>query len=211
MTDEAEVRERAKELGYRLIKIPGADRYNLAENHWYWIGSQRDPGQSWNEIETEMWGDDEEDEQPAAPSPAPPPVPAVTPTGADEEFPDTDDEEACMAWVRQRLGAVPIASGDWVKGRFQNASGYPGGTDPVRLLTGYVRCNVASICQHRYNGAAYGEYDVDDPLPWELPVEITPAVAEDLLNWLFPALKRAGELRDMLISRAYEDPAEFED
>ncbi len=70
---------------------------------------------------------------------------------------------------------------------------------------------VASIAERvSGNGEAHA-YDVDEPLPAELPNDITPEDAEHLASWLEPALDRAGEVLGLLVRRSHEDPVEFQD
>jgi hypothetical protein len=109
---------------------------------------------------------------------------------------------------------VPVADDDWARERFwEYGNGdpwadraYPGrrgtGDHPAIDIQRYVFC-IASIATKSRNDEDY-PYDVDEPLPWELPEDITPEHADILASWLQPALDRAAELLVLLQGRSRE-------
>jgi hypothetical protein len=117
---------------------------------------------------------------------------------------------------------VPIADDDWSRNRFEGRHGkvvriVDRGTSGSRECVGFDTAHkdhtaqiledyvytVASIAEKADADCDY-TYEVDEPLPGELPEDITPEHADVLASWLEPALDRAAELLALLQRRSRE-------
>jgi hypothetical protein len=119
---------------------------------------------------------------------------------------------ASRLWSHNRFWTFPRSPWDFGTER------HPGYPHPSRLersdadhIEHYV-FNVASIAEMAISGSPGYEpepdnypYNVGDPLPDELPAEVTPEDADFLASWLEPGIDRATELLALLKRRARED------
>ena len=125
---------------------------------------------------------------------------------------DTDEPVpvANRWWSKHRLWTFHYGDpfGDSGNTRGALPSNYADGILPA--LRRYV-LGVASIAELVSRGEDGYPYAVDEPLPDELPADITPELAEHLACWLEPSLERAHELLELLERRSREDPADFAD
>jgi hypothetical protein len=119
------------------------------------------------------------------------------------------------------LRPVPVTYHDWEEERFWTFSDpwgdHPSSSVPSRM--DYEEHAASTLQQYVHGVACIGNklsrneegypWDLDSPLPDEMPNDITPEVAEHLAAWLEPALDRVTELLGLLKRRSHEDPAEF--
>jgi hypothetical protein len=113
-----------------------------------------------------------------------------------------------QAYLNRNDPARPVAVGD--KDMFRDRfKGYTGPDDRDELINPILENYVLGVASIGVTGWVRGErfLDVDEPLEEALPEAITPEYANFLVEFLGPALDRAGELLELLIRRSRERDA----